>query len=869
MTYKKIFLTALCLLVAVGTWAAKVKKQANPAEKKYVAGVTVQATYLSNDIVHIVKYPGNGNVPQKKSYSVILTGGPTQNPNIKVSIDGETGLVTFMNQKGDVLLREMEAPTFEERTSGPDAGKFRIGQQWLLQADEDIYGLGQLGDEAMSWRGREKELWNHNGYIAIPYFTSSRGYGIYWDNAGKSWFKSLAPKQPDMPAPRGRGRRSEVSAEGEVTAAFTSEVAPRIDYYFIYRDGTQDGVIAGIRELTGQATMFPLWTLGHWQCRERYKTSDELASVLDKYRELQIPLDGIVQDWQYWGCDSNWNAMRFQNPYYINKVGDPAWEKYLPDDLKKMAAEYKAKGLEPRLKSPEEMVKYVHQNNAHLMISIWASFGSWTEPYKELKKIGALLPFDTWPRNKGVLPYDPFNPKARDIYWKYLSHLYEMGFDAWWTDSTEPDHFNETAETDNYLTYDGSWLSVKNAFPLMTNRGTYEHQRAVENQKIKKDKNYKGKRSVQMTRSGTFGLQHYGTFSWSGDITASWQVMKNQIPSGLNYSLCGIPFWNTDLGGFFYWDFDNNPKSPATQELQTRWMQWGTFMPLMRNHCSSPMVSEIYNFGQKGDWAYDAMVDAVKLRYRLLPYIYSMAGEVVQQSGSMMRPLVMDFAGDVRARRLNDEYMFGHALLVKPVTDPLYTWIDRNKHGHEIYPDVRKGAAPVRVYLPKDEQTVNGQTVNAKWYDFFTGEQFEGGQTIMRPTPITDMPVYVRAGSIIPFGPEVQYSSEKAWDNLTVCVYPGADGTFTLYEDEGDGYNYERGQFSTIPFTWDEATRTLTIGQRQGSFPGMLKQRQFTIILPDKQIRLTNYVQKTTSLVIKEGESQTVSYDGSAVSIKL
>jgi alpha-D-xyloside xylohydrolase len=362
-----------------------------------------------------------------------------------------------------------------------------------------------------------------------------------------------------------------------------------------------------------------------------------------------------------------------------------------------------------------------------------------------------------------------------------------------------------------------------------------------------------------MTRSGTFGLQHYATFSWSGDIGASWKEMKSQIPSGLNYSLCGIPFWNTDLGGFFYWDLNNNPKSPAAQELQTRWMQWGTFMPLMRNHCSSPMVSEIYEFGKKGDWAYDAMVDAVKLRYRLLPYIYSMAGNVVQQSGSMMRPLVMDFANDKRARRLNDEYMFGHALLVKPVTDPMYTWLDNRKNGHEIYPDVRKAAAPVSVYLPAD----------AEWYDFFTDERHKGGQTIMRPTPITDMPVYVRAGSIIPLGPDVQYSSEKAWDELTIRVYPGADGTFTLYEDEGDGYNYERGQFSTIPFTWNEATRTLTIGQRQGSFPGMLKQRQFTIVLPDKQMRLNNYSKGTNSLIIFEGKKETVSYDGSPVTLKL
>jgi len=559
-----------------------------------------------------------------------------------------------------------------------------------------------------------------------------------------------------------------------------------------------------------------LWTMGHWQCRERYKTSDELATVLDKYRELQIPLDGIVQDWQYWGCDSNWNAMRFMNPYYINKVGDAAWAKYLPDDLKPLAEEYKAKGLQPRLKSPEEMVNYVHQNNAHLMISIWASFGSWTEPYKELEKIGGLLPFDTWPRNKGVLPYDPFNPKARDIYWKYLCHLYKMGFDAWWTDSTEPDHFDETPATDDHLTFDGTWRSVKNAFPLMTNRGIYEHQRAMKGNK---------KRSVQMTRSGSFGIQHYGTFSWSGDVSASWKEMKNQIPSGLNYSLCGIPFWNTDLGGFFYWEFDQNPKNPAIQELQTRWFQWGTFMPLMRNHCSSPMISELYEFGKKGDWAYDAMIDAVKLRYRLLPYIYSMAGEVVQHSGSMMRPLVMDFPKDKRAIKLNDEYLFGRNLLVKPITDPMYTWKDERKKGHEIYPDVKKASAPVNVYLPS----------GTRWYDFYTNELLDGGKTLIRPCPISEIPVYVKAGSILPFGPEVQYSTEKPWNHLEIRIYPGANGVFTLYEDEGDNYNYEKGQFSEITFEWNDAQRTLNISERKGKFKGMLQLRDFRIVIVDSK----------------------------------
>ena len=557
--------------------------------------------------------------------------------------------------------------------------------------------------------------------------------------------------------------------------------------------------------------------------------------MLDKYRELGIPLDGIVQDWQYWGCDSNWNAMRFQNPYYINKVGDPAYDKYLPSDMRGLKAQ-----SEPRLKSPEEMVKYVHDNNAHLMITLWANFGPWTQQYKELEKMGALLPFDTWPRNAGVHPYDVFNPKARDLYWRYLTNLYNMGFDAWWTDSTEPDHFEKPGDSD-YQTYDGSWLSVKNAFALMHNKGIYEHQRAMKGN---------SRRSLQMTRCGTFGIQHYGTFSWSGDIVSSWETMKNQISSGLNYTLCGIPFWNTDLGGFFYWQYEQSPKNPALQELQTRWVQWGTFMPLMRNHCSSPMVSEFYEFGSEGDWCYDAMVEAVKLRYRLLPYIYSTAGDCVQRSGSMMRALVMDYAADRKASRLNDEYLFGRSLLVKPVTEPLYTWKDAERKGHTIYPDVKQAAAPVSVYLPEGN----------RWYDFWDNSIYEGGREIQRLCPIDIMPVFVRAGSILPFGPEVQYSSEKAWDNLEIRVYPGADGEFILYEDEGDNYNYEKGKFTEITFSWDDASRTLSISPRKGSFKGMLATRKFNIVLVGPDSGQGNLPMKT---------DRNVDYDGTAITVQL
>ena len=806
---------------------ASVKKAVTSFVARNVDGLNVTVEFYSPSIVRVVKTDAdNGEAAEKKSYSVILKPQTVKGVDIRevsdvttmksecvtVELNQKTGVIRFLSPDGVQLLTDTRT-ALESRKDEANKGKFRITQDFQLADDEAIYGLGQLRDTYMNQRGRgHVELWNNNTYIAIPYFTSEKGYGLYWDNAGKTYFDD----------------------DGRQTS-FTSEVGTCADYYFMYKDGTQDGVIACIRELTGQATMFPKWAMGFWQCRERYKTSDELAGVLDRYRALGIPTDAIVQDWQYWGCDSNWNAMKFQNPYYINKVGDPAYAKYLPGDMRNM----KQQG-EPRLKSPEEMVRYVHDNNAHLMITIWANFGPWTDQYRELKAINALLPFNTWPTNSGTLPYDVFNPKAREIYWKYLTNLYTMGFDAWWTDSTEPDHFEKDGDSD-YQTHDGSWLSVKNAFPLLHNKSIYEHQRAMKGNT---------KRSVQMTRSGCFGIQHYGTFSWSGDILASWDEMKKQIPSGLNYTLCGIPFWNTDLGGFFYWEYEQNPKNPALQELQTRWMQWGTFMPLMRNHCSSPMVSELYEFGGEGDWAYDAILKAIRLRYRLLPYIYSTASDCVLNSGSMMRALVMDYTADKKASRLNDEYLFGRNILVKPVTDPMYTWKDSQKKGHTIYPDVKKAAAPMSVYLPKGD----------KWYDFWSNTLYDGGQDIQMTCPIDVMPVFVKAGTVLPFGPEMQYSSEKPWDELEIRVYPGADGSFTLYEDEGDNYNYEKGKYSEILFSWNEANCTLSIAPRKGNFKGMLQNRKFHIVLVNGGSGTGDQPMRAT---------KTVEYDGRAVDVRL
>lgn len=823
---KKQLLILTALASCMSSWTQNIKETDSGVKFQTASPIlNGEIIFYSPSIVRVIKYP-SAQMPDKKSYPIIKTpekinivykrnGDKIQmkTENMLVTLHSSTGKVTYQTLQGNTLLSEKELGTNFTPRKDVTRDAFTVSQAFALQPEEAIYGLGQRQSGAMNHRNQQVHLSNGNTNICIPYFTSEKGYGVYWDNPGISQFS-------DTP----------------YETSFSSQVGECADYYFMYEDGTQDGVIACIRNLTGNAPMFPLWTMGYWQCRERYKSPDELCEVLDKYRELKVPLDGIVQDWQYWGCDSNWNAMKFMNPRYINKLDDKEALRYLPNGEDKTA-----KFDKPRFKTPEEMIKYVHKNNAHLMISVWASFGPWTDQFKELDKMGALLKFETWPPKSGAHPYDPFNKDARDLYWRYLSHLHNMGIDAWWTDSTEPDHLNPKDSDFDLMTADGSFRSVHNAFPLATNQGVYNNQRAVSNDK----------RVFQMTRSGYFGQQHYGALSWSGDVVSSWEVLRNQIPAGLNFTLCGIPYWNTDLGGFFGWEYNNDCTNVAYQELHARWFQWGCFMPLMRNHCSSPMMNEIWRFGKEGDWAYDAQKRFIDLRYRLLPYIYSLTGAVTHENGTIMRPLVMDFATDRKAILLDNEYMFGKNILVCPVTQPLYTKKVEGNKGVATVANIAKASSPVQVYLPK----------GSKWIDFWTNEMIEGGREISRECPISIMPLYIKAGSILPLGPKVQYTSEKKWNDLDICIYPGANGEFTLYEDEFDNYDYEKGVFTSIRFTWDDANRTLTISDRNGSYPGMLKNRRFnlTVMKPGKQ--------NAETVMIKANKK--VSYSGKKMSFKL
>jgi alpha-D-xyloside xylohydrolase len=754
--------------------------------KASVNGVDITVQFFAPRIVRITKSPA-GTDFKKTSFSVIehpaktdfmlTSAGNTvtlQSKGLQVRLDLQTGALQYYTTNNRLLLAEKDKGARFTPVIDDNKKTFGISQDFELSDDEAVYGLGQHQQGIMNYRGKTVVLRQKNMDIAIPFFQTTRGYGIFWDNYSTTTFRDTA---------------------GSATLA--SALGDGIDYY-VMNGGGAEQVVAQLRTLTGNAPMFPRWVFGFWQSRERYKSQAEIVDVVRQYRELRVPLDGIVQDWQYWGSkDSSWNATGFGNPLF-------------PE--------------------PRKMVDSVHALNAHMIISVWPSFGGGTAIHEELDRAGLLYDFKTWPPTPGTQVYDAFNPAARDIYWKYINkNLFSLGIDGWWLDATEPEQA-DTGQSDKSHTHAGSFASVCNAFPLLTTGGVYAHQRetyahqretyahqreSAPGEPISGDPN-SGKRVFILTRSAFAGQQRYATATWSGDIQGNWQVFRNQISGGLNLSLSGIPYWNTDIGGFFIaGSYPKGIKDTAFHELYTRWLEFAAFTPLFRSHGTNT-PREIYQFGGKGYWAYDAQEKFINLRYRLLPYIYSTAWQVTAHQSTLMRALVMDFPTDKNVYNINDEYMFGKAILVAPVTDSLYV---RREQGRTA---IDFGTIKTKdVYLPK----------GAGWIDFWTGVFHAGGHTITCEAPIDQIPLFIRAGSILPFGPTEQYTSEKRTDTLEIRIYPGADGRFTLYEDENDNYDYEKGLFSTIDFRWDEQAKTLSIGDRKGGFPGMAKERVFNVVV--------------------------------------
>ena len=761
-----------------------------------VAAAQVKVEFMTPSIVHIVKGEPTKSlvvIAKPEQVDVKQKGNTWSSSALTVKQDAQ-GNLTFLTAKGKVLLREKNCDVAEAR------------QTFTLDKDEAIYGLGTIQNGKMNRRGETKRMEQSNLEDFQNVLQSIKGWGLYWENYSPTLFED--------------------NANG---MTFDAEVGKGVDYYFMY-GGSADGVIAQMRHLTGDVPMFPLWTYGFWQSKERYKTAAETESIVDKYRALQVPLDGIIQDWQYWGSNYLWNAMDFLSEDFVNGP---------------------------------QMIKNVHRKHAHFMISIWASFGPQTQQYRELAEKNLLLPFETWPQSglshiwpprrdypSGVKVYDAFSPEARAIYWKHLKRLYDYGTDAWWMDSTDPDFFNPRESDYAHPVYGGTWRSQRNAFPLETVRGIYQAQRKEANSQQPTANSQK--RIFIMTRSSYAGQQHYGSNMWSGDVNSSWDMLRKQVPAGLSFSLTGNPNFNTDIGGFFCNAYNtlgpaSAPRNPQYQELYVRWMQYGLFCPVFRSH-GADAPREIWQFGTQGEPVYDAIEKQIRLRYRLIPYLYSTAWQVTSNNDSYMRPLFADFPQDKTVWDMTDEFMFGHSILAAPIVNPQYTeekiirtdamtgWDRKGNSDVETVGHVDFTATKTAVkYLPK----------GAMWYDYWTNKQYKGGQRVTITTTFDRVPMFVRAGSILPLGPEMQYVGEKNWYNLELRIYPGADGSFTLYEDEGDNYNYEKGTYSVIQFSWNEKTHTLTIGDRQGRYPGMLQNRQFTVVMPD-------------------GKRQTVRYDGNA-----
>lgn len=785
----------LSLLIAYSAFSQDYTLTDSGFEVVNAEGIHTQILVYKPDVIRVFK-SYHGDVDSKVSYPVIqqpATSGfdVSQDGNIitivtdymSAEYDTDKDQIIFYRADGSQLLKEKSSnpTTFTAKKDG-DFDSYTVKQAFTIPNSEDLLGLGQILELQVTQRNRTVTLEQANGKVCIPYIVSTAGYGIYWDNYSPTTYKDSNAQ------------------------TYFESTGLEADYYVLAGDDCAD-VLANTRWLTGQAPMPPLWNFGLYQSKEKYESASEVRKVVEKYRELNVPLDCVVQDWQYWGTNNRmWNAMDYLNTYY--KTGY------------------------------SRMLETIKENNCKFMISVWSNFGPSTSAFKELDEMGRLIPVETYPEGNGVHPYDCYDAGARDVFWKYLfSGIGSKGLDAVWMDSTEPDfvYSNETEKQEglNYVTGTGkTWRSLRNAFPLCTNMGVHDHWRNVNGIAGEyMDEAFPQKRVSIMTRSGFLGQQRYGVWTWSGDVVADWSVFAAHIPAAVNFSACGIPYWNSDTGGFFCSDQLKGVTDPAWRRLYMRWCQFSCFCPMMRFH-GTYTPREIWQFGEEGDETgdYDQILKYIKLRYRLLPYLYSTAWQVTSNGKSFMNSLATTYTSDSKAVKVNDQYLFGESFLVAPV--------------------IKDNVTSRSVYLP------NGND----WYNFWTGELLEPG-TATFEGEIDQIPLYIPTGTIMPWGPDVQYSTEKPWDNLEVRIYPGRDGSFTLYEDENDGYNYELGQRSTIRFDWNDASQTLTIGTREGEFDGMLNQRTFNLLLMTEENNPADQhaTEYTTS----------VKYDGTEISVKL
>lgn len=887
-------------------------------------------TYTAQPSLVVVEKPAQIPFTTKESAdSISITSA-----KLRVEVSKKTGALTFYDADGRLLNREApDHPQTIEKVTISGAPTYQVSHSFLLQPDESIYGLGQYNQPYMDYRGQDVLLVQTNIGIVVPFLISTRRYGILWDIYSKMTFND--------------------DAHG---ATLWAESAPAgVDYYFV-GGSTMDGVIAGYRKLTGAAPMLPKAAFGLFMSKERYKTQDRLIDVVNNFRRDGFPLDYIVQDWQYWGGnDGTWSGM--------------TWDKQ-------------------RFPDPALLTRTLHdQLHAKLMVSIWPSIGNDTQLAHELDAKGLRFSPLHW-ISKQARIYDAFSEEGRKIYFKYIkSGLLDAGVDALWMDGTEVEvggACHDPAEVERDIknlgvNAMGDFTRYLNVYSLLTTKGTYEGQRATSNQRV-----------FTLTRSAWAGQQRYAALPWSGDTTASWDTLRNQISGGINVAMAGLPYWTQDTGGFFV-NYPQGEKNPEYQELFARWNQFAIFNPIYRIHGTN-IEREPYIFRTSAPDLYKSLRDAATLRYQLLPYIYSLAWQTTVNGYTMMRGLPMDFPDDLKARKLDDEFMFGPAFLVHPVTHAMYhisnpplntipaealqtaggkpglevqyfSGLDLNtpagkaidqtvEHswpgpplaspppgldsvvnfsarwqgfliapesgeyeigmeyddGGRLFLDGKlvlddwsfgmKRFSSMKLTLAKGQRValkaefhqgggnrffrlawrtpsqrralaaiIKDRTLDtsvqtylpsgADWYDYWTAHRYHGGGKVKQNYSLDVWPLFVRAGSILPMGPILQYATENPRGPYEIRIYPGADASFTMYEDDNETYNYEKGQRVTYELNWNDATKTMAIGRRDGSYPDMTATRKLNFVLVDGK-----------SGESRNAEVRSVLYSGAPVTVK-
>ncbi|MEO7216285.1 TIM-barrel domain-containing protein [Mucilaginibacter sp.] len=789
MLYKKqtlkralfnIFLPLLLVGISISVKASVIsyKKSANGLVFKLDKGL-IAINVCRNDIIE-VKYTIFNSFNSRPSLVVNKKWGnipfdvqenKTQfiitTARLKVLVNKASNAITYTDLNGNEITSEDKKGITPATIAGIDT--WNISTQFHSPKNEALFGLGchPVDTGSINYKGRNQDMAIKYLTGAIPVLLSTRGYGLMWDNYSASNFYG--------------------AEEGNTKFKYVSESGREVDYYFFYGPGF-DQIINSYRTATGKAPMFPKWAFGLFQSQDRYLSQDEVLSVKDKYRSNHIPVDVIVQDWYYW--DPFPIGVHIMNP-----------DRY-PD--------------------PKKMVDELHKANIHGMISIWPVFGKGTRDFDTLKKMGGLtsITWDNVVTHTFDTYYDAHNPKARELYWDMArdSLIKRYDWDAWWVDQCEPDNGALLDERRKSNFWTGKGIDYFNTYSLEHSTGLYKGWR----------RDIPNKRAFFLLRQSFAGEQRNAGTLWSSDISCSFESFKIQVPQGINACTSGIPYWTSDIGGYHYnWSAPDWSK-PEFRELFTRWFQFGTFCPIMRIHGKGERAIFSKN------WDEDTraiLMTFDKLRYRLLPYIYSNAAKTTLENYTMMRSLAFDFRNDTNVYKIPDQYMFGQAFLVNPVTG--------------------KSQTKREVYLPGTEP----------WYNFWTGEKLSGGKYIDAASPINLMPLYVRAGAIVPMGPEVEYATEVKNKVIELRIYPGADGQFTFYEDENDNYNYEKGMYATFSLTWNDKQRKLSISGTKGKFPGALKQHTFNVVLVNGKYG--------------SGPSETVKvdkrvvYNGSAVTVKL